>query len=197
MKVTPLDLRQYKFRAAVRGFDRAEVTALLTETADDYEQVLRESDQLREALSRSEELLKEHREREVDLRNTLMTAQKLADDVRANAKQDAKVIVREAQSRADAIVRKAQGRVGDIEREITQLQLRRRDAESTVESSISALGHALEFIRSQDKGPCRRRVDPARCGRRLTPTIRSRSRNARRSRRPSAPAAASGPSGCG
>ena len=152
MKVTPLDLRQYKFRAAVRGFDRAEVTALLTETADDYEQVLRESDQLREALSRSEELLKEHREREVDLRNTLMTAQKLADDVRANAKQDAKVIVREAQSRADAIVRKAQGRVGDIEREITQLQLRRRDAESTVESSISALGHALEFIRSQDKG---------------------------------------------
>ena len=36
MKVTPLDLRQQKFRTVVRGFDRAEVEAFLSETADDY-----------------------------------------------------------------------------------------------------------------------------------------------------------------
>ena len=150
MKVTPLDLRQHQFRSAVRGFERQEVTAFLAETADDYEQALRELDQLREGLKRSEEQLDEHRGREANLRATLTTAQKLADDVRASAKQDAKIIVREAQSRADAMIQKAQGRVGDVQREITELQLKRRDVESTLEGSISALSHALDFIRSQN-----------------------------------------------
>ena len=151
MKVTPLDLRQHRFRSTVRGFDRAEVLAFLKEAADDYEQALRENDQLREALTRSEEVVKEHKEREANLRNTLLTAQKLADDVRHNAKQDAKVIVREAQSRADLVLQKAQGRVQDVEREITQLQLKRSDVESSLEASISALHHALDFIRGRDK----------------------------------------------
>ncbi len=30
MKVTPLDLRQQRFKTAIRGFDRAEVTAFLS-----------------------------------------------------------------------------------------------------------------------------------------------------------------------
>ena len=151
MRVTPLDLRQHKFRSAVRGFDRAEVLAFLKEAADDYEQALREIDHLREALTRSEEVVKEHKAREANLRNTLLTAQKLADDVRQNAKQDAKVIVREAQNRAELVLQKAQGRVQDVEREITQLQLKRRDAESSLEASISALHHALDFIRGREK----------------------------------------------
>ena len=151
MKVTPLDLRQHKFRSIVRGFDRAEVLAFLKEAADDYEYALRKNDQLREALTRSEEVLSEHKEREANLRNTLLTAQKLTDDVRQNAKQDAKVIVREAQSRADVVLQKAQGRVQDVEREIPRLQLKRQDAESSLEASISALRHALDFIRGREK----------------------------------------------
>ena len=42
MKVTPLDLRQQKFKTVMRGYDRAEVEAFLNETAEDYEQALRE-----------------------------------------------------------------------------------------------------------------------------------------------------------
>ena len=48
MKVSPLDLRQLRFRTAFRGFDRAEVVALIAEVADDYENALREVDKLRQ-----------------------------------------------------------------------------------------------------------------------------------------------------
>ena len=37
MKVTPLDLRQQKFKSAMRGYDKGEVDALLEEAAEDYE----------------------------------------------------------------------------------------------------------------------------------------------------------------
>ena len=152
MRIAPLDLRQQKFKTAFRGFDRTEVVAFLTEAADDYEHALREIDRLRQDLGRMEGLLAEHRERESTLRNTLTTAQKLSDDLKAAAENEAKMIVREAQGRGDLLVQKAQVRLEQIERDIAELKLRRRGVEGTLESSIQALYRTLEFIREQDRG---------------------------------------------
>lgn len=151
MRIAPLDLRQQKFKKSVRGYDPTEVVAFLTEAADDYEHALREIDRLRQDLVRMEALLIEHREREANLRNTLLTAQRLSDDMKEAAQAEAKMIIREAQGRADLLLQKAQGRLDDFERDITELRLRRRGVEGTLEASIQTLYHALEFIRDQDK----------------------------------------------
>jgi cell division initiation protein len=151
MRIAPLDLRQQRFRRALHGYDRTEVVAFLTEAADDYEHALREIDRLRQDLTRTEALLSEHREREANLRNTLLTAQKLSDQVRQQAETEAKLIVREAQGRADLLLQKAQTRLEEMERDITELRLRRRGVEGTLETSIQTLYHALEFIRDQDR----------------------------------------------
>ncbi len=66
---------------------------------------------MRDALQRRDEQLAEHRERETNLRNTLLTPQKLADDVRHNAKHDAKAIVRDAQSRTNLALKKVHARL--------------------------------------------------------------------------------------
>jgi DivIVA domain-containing protein len=63
MRVAPLDLRQQRFRTVVKGFDKTEVVAFLTEAADDYEHALRELDRLRQDLIRTEALLNEHLDR--------------------------------------------------------------------------------------------------------------------------------------
>jgi cell division initiation protein len=151
MRIAPLDLRQPRFRKAFQGFDRTEVVGFLTEAADDYEHALREIDRLRQDLSRTEALLQEHRDRETNLRNTLLTAQRLSDQVKDTAASEASMIVREAQGRADLLTQRAQARLEEIERDITDMRLRRRGVESTLETSIQALYHALEFIRDQDR----------------------------------------------
>ena len=151
MNVSPLDLRQTRFRSAFRGFDRVEVTTFMAAVADDYEHALREIDRLRQDLLRMESLLVEHREREDNLRNTLLTAQRLADEVKTAAQNEAKMTVREAQGRADLLLQKAQARLEEVERDINEMRLRRRDVEGSLEASIQALYHALEFIRDQDK----------------------------------------------
>ncbi len=151
MKVTPLDLRQQKFKTVMRGYDRAEVEAFLAETAEDYEQALRDADRLRDDLTRLQSSLDEHREGERNLRNTLLTAQKLADEIRNSAEAEAKRILREAEGRADLTLSKAQGRVDEVQREIDGLRLKRRDVESSLESTIAALRNSLEFVREQDQ----------------------------------------------
>jgi cell division initiation protein len=151
MKVTPLDLRQAKLRVGMRGYDRNEVDALLNEVADDYEQALRESDRLRQELQRLEAVVAEHREHERNLRNTLLTAQRLSDEIREHAELEARRVLEEAESRADLVFQKTQGRLEDVQREIDALKLKRRDVETTLQSTIATLRNALEFVREQDQ----------------------------------------------
>lgn len=150
MNVSPLDLRQQRFRSAFRGFDKIEVTAFLAAVAEDYEQALRETDKLRQELAKTEAILHEHREHEQDLRNTLMTAQRLSQDIRANAEEEGRRIVREAEGRASLLLEKTQARLEDIQREIDGLRLKRRDVETSIESTIQTLHNTLEFVKEQE-----------------------------------------------
>jgi cell division initiation protein len=151
MRISPMDMRQQRFRSAFRGYDRTDVVAFLTEAADDYEHAMREIDRLRGDLMRMEALLAQHRERENNLRDTLLTAQRLSSDVKESAHNEAKLILREAQGRADLLLQKAQVRLEELDRDVNELKLRRRDAEGSLEASIQALYRALEFVRDQEE----------------------------------------------
>src|SRR6476619_8406565 len=150
MNVSPLDLRQQKFKTAFRGYDPVEVSSFLLAVADDYEQALRETDRLRQEVARLEMVVRGHVEQEKSLQNTLITAQRLSDDIKAGAEEEALRIIREAESRSVLLLEKTQARVEDIQRDIDGLKLKRRDVETSIESSIQALRNTLEFVREQD-----------------------------------------------
>jgi len=150
MKVTPLDLRQQRFNAVMRGYDRGEVSAFLNEVADDYENALREADRLRQEVVKLEAMLAEHRGQERNLRNTLLTAQKMADEVKDQATAEAERVIKEAESRADLIVQKSQGRIEDVQREIEGMRAKRREVEEGVEHLVKSLQGTLAFIKEQD-----------------------------------------------
>jgi cell division initiation protein len=150
MKVTPLDLRQQRFNTVMRGFDRSEVNAFLAEAADEYEIALRDNERLRQELSKLEAVLKEHRGQEINLRNTLLTAQKLADDIKESATQEAARIVRDAEGRADLLLQKSQARLEDVQREIDGLRMKRRDVETSLEGIIGTINNTLAYVREQD-----------------------------------------------
>ncbi len=151
LAVSPLDLRQAKFNTKMRGFDRTEVTAFLLEAADGYDQALRENERLRHDVMRLEASISQYRELEGSLKNTLMSAQKVADDMRENANQEAARILREAAGRVDLMMQKAQARHEDVQREIDGLRLKRRESEANLESIIAALHNTIDFIREQEQ----------------------------------------------
>jgi cell division initiation protein len=150
MKVTPLDLKQQRFKNVLRGFDRDEVMTFLEDAAESFEDAIREQERLKQEVSRLESILAEHRSQERNLRNALLTAQKLADDIRENAQQEGVRIVREAEGRADLILQKAQARLEDVQREIDGLRMKRREVETSLEALMSTLNNTLEFVREQD-----------------------------------------------
>jgi cell division initiation protein len=150
-KVTPLDLRQMRFKTVVRGYDRDEVAASLLEVADDYENALRDNDRLRQEVMRLDASLVQYRELEGSLKTMLMSAQKVADDIRETATQESARVVREAETRSQQLLQSTQTRVDELQREIDGLKLKRREAEHSIESTIATLRNTLEFIREHDQ----------------------------------------------
>src|SRR5258705_6299694 len=149
--ITPLEMRQARFTTAIRGFDKTDVTTFLQEAAEGFDQALRENERLRMEIVRLEASLQQFRELEGSLKTTLMTAQKVADDMRENAQQEAAHIIREAEGRAELTLQRTQAKTEDIEREIDGLRVKRREAETNLEGTIAALHNTLDFIREQDR----------------------------------------------
>src|SRR6185369_7310037 len=85
LAVTPLDLRQAKFGTSLRGFDRGEVTSLLEEAAEGYDDALRENERLRQELGRLDGSLAQYRQIEDSLKTMLVSARKLADETHETA----------------------------------------------------------------------------------------------------------------
>jgi len=150
MNVSPLDLRQQRFRSAFRGFDKVEVTSFLAAVAEDYEQALRDTDKIRQDMLRMEAIINEHRESEKTLKTTLITAQKLADEIKANAEHEAQRLLREAEGRTELLLDNAQARLDAVQREIDSLKLKRKDVETSIEATIQTLRHTLDFVHEQD-----------------------------------------------
>jgi cell division initiation protein len=151
ISITPLDMRQARFTTAIRGFDKTDVTTFLQEAAEGFDHALRDNERLRMEIVRLDASLQQFRELEGSLKTTLMTAQKVADDMRENAQLEAARIIREAEGRAELTLQRTQAKTDDIEREIDGLRIKRRDAETSLEATIAALHNTLDFIRDQDR----------------------------------------------
>ncbi len=149
--VSPIDMRQRTFASAMRGYDRQEVTAFLTEAAVDFEGVLRENERLRQEIFRLKTSLAQSRELEGSLKTMLISAQKIADDMKENAVQESARIVSEAEARAELSVQKAQVKLEAAQREIDGLRMKRREVETSLEATISTLRGSLEYVREQER----------------------------------------------
>jgi cell division initiation protein len=151
--ITPLEMRQTTFASGWRGYSREAVRSFMVDASESYELALRENERLRQDIERLQGSIRQYQDLENGLKSTLVHAQKVAEDVRTNAAQEADRLVKEAQGRAELMMMAAQNRVEDAQREIDGLKLRRREAEANVESIIASLHATLDFIRDQQREP--------------------------------------------
>jgi cell division initiation protein len=126
MRISPLEIQQKNFKTKFRGFDMEEVYGFLEIVREEMEDLLRENSNLKENIQRAESQIKEYRDMETTLRETLMTAQQMVEDYKINARKEAELLVREAESKADSVIKEAHERVIKIHEDITDMKGIRR-----------------------------------------------------------------------
>jgi cell division initiation protein len=150
MRLTPLDIRQQQFTVRTfRGLDPHEVDAFLDEVAEDYETVLRDNALLKEQVLALEERSRGLGDREKALQDTLVTTQRLAEEMKENARREAQLIVREAELRGDKLVEEARAEEARIR---TDLHALRRTRRELVEELRATLSRYLRLFEAEQAG---------------------------------------------
>lgn len=99
-KLTPLDVMHQQFQKSLRGFNTQEVDDFKDKVAKALEELLEENQQLREKTAAMDEKLRDYTTKEITLQNTLVLAEKSAEDRLSSARKEADLIVEEARVRA-------------------------------------------------------------------------------------------------
>lgn len=150
MRITPLDIQQKQFPMKFRGFDVEEVYAFLEVVREEMEDLLRENASLKEQVHRAENQIKEYKDMETTLRETLMTAQQMVEEYKTNSRKEAELIIREAEIKADAVIKEAQEKVVKIHEDIVDLKGIRRHFKEEVKRLIESHTRMLEFDRERE-----------------------------------------------
>jgi cell division initiation protein len=122
MSLTPVEIRHVKLGRRPFGYDRRVIDDLLSDIVTSFEQVWRERADLRDKMEELESELSRQKEIEGTLRNTLLSAERMADDVRTQARREAGVIISEARATARDIVSGAEAERERIHGEIRRLR---------------------------------------------------------------------------
>jgi cell division initiation protein len=107
MALTPVEIRHLRFSRSLAGYRRSAVDAVLEEVVDSFEDVWRDRADLADKVEHLEGELVRFRELEALLRTTLVSAERSAHELRAQAKREAELIVSEAHAEARAVTHKA------------------------------------------------------------------------------------------
>ena len=144
MKITPLDIRQKRFETSFRGFSRREVEAFLELMAAELEEVVKENILLKEEAKRSQLKIEQYQEHERTLQETMVTAQRISEDLKEAAKKEAEIVLADAEHQAEKIVQNAHLKLVQVVEDINELKRQRVQFESQVGSIISAHQKLLE-----------------------------------------------------
>lgn len=144
MRVTPLDIKKQEFKKVMRGLDSEEVYAFLNTVAEEYEAVLSDNKNLRERIVALEERLAEYKSIETNLRNTLLTAEKMTQEARENARREASLIVRKAEMEAEKAAEAIRSHTMQLRKEILELKKNKDNYIARLRTLIESHARMLE-----------------------------------------------------
>ncbi len=143
MNITPLDIQQKQFHLGFRGYERVEVDNFLDLVREEMEALLREVTELREFRQSYDARMKELREQEETVKNTMILTQRLAEDLKENARREAALIVKDAEVRGRETTEGAQKERAKLEAELQELRWRKyhflQDVKKVVQMHLEML----------------------------------------------------------
>ena len=137
MKISPLDIQQQQFKGKMfGGLDPEDVDAFLQLVAGELEDLIRENTELKEQARRVASDMEEMKEKEVTLRETMLAAQRITEEMKANSQKEATLLISEAELKADAILADANRKLADLNSQVQDLRREKMQFETALKSLL-------------------------------------------------------------
>jgi cell division initiation protein len=152
VRITPLDIRKHPFPRRLSGYDREEVDTFMRMVAEDFEAVVREADSLRDKVARLQTRVEDLAANETVLQETLVTAQKLSEDLKRTAVREAEVLISEAEIKGEKILDAAHRRAAKLAQDIREMKSLRARLHGAVRTAIETHLSLLDALAQDDSG---------------------------------------------
>jgi len=147
--ITPLDIENKKFsKQMVNGYNVDEVDEFLDELTADYEKLYKENKELKMNTEELHNDVGQYKNIETTLQNTLVIAQKTADEIQNVAKQQAEQIIKDAEYQAKSRIDELNTQIMIKEKEIDELKKQFNVYKAKMESLLIS---QLELIKDMDE----------------------------------------------
>lgn len=150
MKITPIDISGHHFAKKMRGFDPEEVRSFLNLVSGEFEKLVIETNTLKEELAQLKAGVADYKERERILKETLLTAQKLAEDIKEAARKEAQLIVKEAEIKGNQLLDQAARKASAIEGVLMQLRVERDTFEQRIRNAVEQHLRLLDMHKQEE-----------------------------------------------
>jgi len=153
MRMTPLDVQSHQFAFRFRGFDPDEVEAFLRIVSEDYESLVRETESQADRIRRLESRVEELSAQEEMLKETLLSAKAMTEEMSRTAEREAELRLAEVEVRAEKILdasHRRAARLGQDIREMRALRSRLGEALRSAAETHLAILETLEADPEQD-----------------------------------------------
>ncbi|MSP54247.1 MAG: DivIVA domain-containing protein [Myxococcales bacterium] len=145
MALSPLDILQKQFGPARRqGYEPEEVQKFLDGVREAWEATLEEVDALRRELHASQSEGDRLRLQQDEIRETLILARRISQDLEGSARRESDIIVGEARLDAERILSAAHDEERDLQETVIRLRASKIHLLSELRSLIGAQGRMLD-----------------------------------------------------
>lgn len=129
MRISPIDIQQKQFKSRPFGYEKTGVDQFLEMLAEELERLIGKNQNLQESLDRVNATLSEMREREETLKETLVTTQKITEELKSTARREVDVMMAEAEIKSERLMHNAEERRGQLIEEIQEIKRQKIDFE--------------------------------------------------------------------
>jgi cell division initiation protein len=146
LEITPVDIKNLKFKRVYRGYNPQEVDDNLNLIVNEFENLIKENRRFSEKLENYESM-------ENTLKETLLATQKTAEEMKKTAEEKAKVTIEKAKLEADKMINEAKKRVEEIQKNYTSLVTKREDFYVKFKGLLTSYLEIIEReIKSESQG---------------------------------------------
>ena len=149
MKLTPLDIKRQEFKKVMRGYDPVEVDTFMEMMAGEFEDLLKQHKELRDKVLETETQLKDYKQIEKTLQQTLLQAQEVTSKSYESARREADLLTREAELKAAKMLDQAST---DLARMTNDLELLKTKRDSLIGRLRVLLSSELDLIKTLEMG---------------------------------------------
>ncbi|HIJ95339.1 MAG TPA: DivIVA domain-containing protein [Desulfuromonadales bacterium] len=144
MRISPLDIQQQQFKVKTfRGLDPDDVDAFLQTVAGEMEGLIRENNEMKEQQARQSRDMLDMAEKERELRETLLSAQRVIEEMKANARKEAELIVSEAELKGERIIADAERQLGELKARIEDVRRQKVQFEMSLKGMLDSYSRQL------------------------------------------------------